>query len=284
MAWLHLQQRYGFPYRICQLYGWPGYWRRGGRVRLFDWGITVNKRLPYAFALAALPRRRRRRIRAWTVLEDPIADSLTSGVTVYGTIDVGYSYEPMERLRAASSGRTPPTTFTWSECANRAISSLESQAIEQSFIGIKVVEAIGGGWVGIARLETSFDPYTGTMNDGPKSLLLNTGAPLSQQSANRELQPRRAGLQRPGLWRRASAAMLMERSPLDGMSHSRAMFSANTTRRIYPTHFPCFAGHRPRRAGIAEASNVDHSVKYAFRYGPVHAAGVCSAGVPDPAF
>jgi len=37
-------------------------------------------------------------------------------------------------------------------------------------------------------------------------------------------------------------------------------------------------------AGITEASNVDNSVKYAYQFGPVHAAGIYSAGGPDTGF
>lgn len=216
--------------------------------------------------------------------KDPLPSALTwQGVTLYGTIDVGYGYQ--------THGATPDGSFRQdavyniysSKYANRPISSLESQAMEQSFIGLKVEETIAAGWVGVARLETSFDPLTGTINDGPKSLLSNAGVPLSQQSANGDS---------------SRAGQVFNGPAYAGVSNEA--YGTLTVGRHTSLQTDAFREYDPQDqsnafsllrwssslagAGITEASNFDDSVKYAFRYGPVHAAAIYSAGGQDTGF
>ncbi len=217
-------------------------------------------------------------------IKDPLPSSLTlQGVTLYGTIDVGYGYQTHGVPTSGEFRQDAAYNIYSSKFANGPISSLESQAIEQSFIGVKVEEAVGAGWVGIARLETSFDPLTGTINDGPKSLLLNAGVPLSQQSANGDSS--RAGQASNG-------------PAYAGVSSDT--YGTLTIGRHVSLQGDVFRDYDPQElsnafsllrwssslagAGITEASNVDKSVKYAIQYGPVHAAGIYSAGGPDTGF
>jgi predicted porin len=217
-------------------------------------------------------------------LKDPLPSSLTwQGITLYGTIDAGYGYQTHGAPTSGEFRQDAVYNIYSSKFANKPISALESQAIEQSFIGIKVEEAIGAGWVAIARLETSFDPYTGTLNDGPKSLLLNAGLPLNQQSANGDSSRAGQAFNGPAYAGVSSDAygtltvgrhislqgdVFREYDPQD-LSNAFSLLRWSSS----------LAG-----AGITEASNVDESVKYAFRYGPVHAAGIYSAGGPDTGF
>jgi hypothetical protein len=118
-------------------------------------------------------------------LKDPLPDNLTwHGVTIYGTIDAGYGYQTHGAPGNGDFRQNGDYNIFSSKFANKPISALEAQAIEQSFIGVKVEEPIGAGWTGIARLDTSFNPYTGTLINGPQSLLNNAGVPLARQSAN----------------------------------------------------------------------------------------------------
>src|SRR5271166_2066312 len=184
--------------------------------------------------------------------------------------------------RAGSSGRMP-ITISSSKFANKPISALESQGIEQSFIGLKVEEPLGGGLTGIARLEESFDPLYGVINNGPKSLLLNAGVPLAQQSANGDSS--RAG------------------QAFNGPSYagiSSDTYGTLTIGRHVSLQGDVFRDYDPQQlsnafsllrwssslagAGITEASNLDNSVKYAYQFGPVHAAGIYSAGGQDTGF
>ena len=244
----------------------------------------MNRALAYAFLLAGFTASAQAADLSVDSLKDPIPDSLSfSGVTVYGTIDVGYGYQTHGAPTSGEFRQDAAYNIYSSKYANGPISSLESQAIEQSFIGIKVEEGIGAGWVGIARLETSFDPYTGTINDGPKSLLLNAGAPLSQQSANGDSSragqafngPAYAGVSSDtygtltvGRHVSLQGEVFRDYDPQD-LSNAFSLLRWSSS----------LAG-----AGITESSNVDEFVKYAVRYGPVHAAGIYSAGGPDTGF
>ncbi len=216
--------------------------------------------------------------------KDPLPDTLSwHGVTLYGTIDAGYGYQTHGVPTDGEFRQDAAYNIYSSKNANRPISALESQAIEQSFIGVKVEEAIAPGWVGIARLETSFDPLTGTINDGPKSLLLNAGVPLSQQSANGDS---------------SRAGQAFNGPAYAGVSSDA--YGTLTVGRHISLQGDVFRDYDPQDlsnafsllrwssslagAGITEASNVDNSVKYAYQYGPVHAAGIYSPGGPDTGF
>ncbi len=217
-------------------------------------------------------------------IKDPIPDTLTwQGVTLYGTIDAGYGYQTHGAPTSGEFRQDAVYNIYSSKYANRAISSLESQAMEQSFAGLKVEEAIGAGWVAIGRLETSFDPLTGTINDGPKSLLLNAGTPLSRQDGNADSSRAGQAFNGPGYAGVSSDAygtltigrhvslqgdVFREYDPQD-LSNAFSLLRWSSS----------LAG-----AGISEASNVDESVKYALRAGPVHAAAIYSAGGQDTGF
>ena len=122
----------------------------------------------------------------WTYLNSSAADCPLSyaGFTVYATIDVGLGY----------SSNGAPASGTYS---NSVYSFVGKQSygpkwlwtpngISQSVVGINMKEAIPWlpGWSLVGALETGFNPYTGNLVNGPRSLVQNNGLPLVLQSAN----------------------------------------------------------------------------------------------------
>ncbi len=211
-------------------------------------------------------------------IKDPIPDNLTfNGVTLYGTVDVGYGYQSHGAPTNGDFRQDATYNIYSSKFANGPISSLESQAMEQSVIGIIVEERIASGLLGVARLETSFDPLYGTINNGPQSLLENAGTALSRQSANGDSS--RAG------------------QAINGQAYAGIAsdtYGALTIGRHASVQGDVFREYDPQEqsnafsllrwssalagAGITESSNLDNSVKYRVEYGPVHGSAIYSAG------
>jgi predicted porin len=213
--------------------------------------------------------------------KDPLPDALTwNGVTLYGTVDLGYTYQS----HGAPLGGSYPQSLEyniWSaKNANKEISSLSANALERSAIGLKVEEGIGGGWIAIGRIETSFDPLTGELSNGPASLLKNFGVPLANQTANGDS---------------GRAGQAFNGPAYAGVSNTT--YGTLTVGRQQSLQLDALASYDPQGlayafgllgysasfvgAGDTEAARWDSSVKYVYQYGPVHAAAMFSDGGPD---
>jgi len=68
--------------------------------------------------------------------------------------------------------------------SNRSVTALASSPLSWSRIGVVGTEPLGGDWSGVFRFETYFNPTSGNLSDGLKSLTLNNGRPLATQTAN----------------------------------------------------------------------------------------------------
>jgi predicted porin len=217
-------------------------------------------------------------------LKDPLPDTLSwHGVTIYGTVDVGYGYQSHGAPGNGDFRQGFDYNIYSSKFANRSFSALESQALEQSKIGVKIEESIGGGWAAVGRLDTSFNPLTGTGVNGLHSLIANAGTPLTQQTANGDS---------------GRAGQIFNGVAYGGISN--ASYGTLTFGRQTSLQGDAFAGYDPQGqsnafgllgwssalsgAGITEASTLDNSLKYVFQYGSVHVAGQYAEGGPDTGF
>src|SRR5208282_585753 len=118
-------------------------------------------------------------------LRDPLPGTLSwNGVTLSGTIDVGYAYQNHGVPMGASFPQTLEYNIWSAKNADKAISTLGANALERSGIGLYVDEGIGGGWEAVGKIKTEFNPLTGELANGPASLLSNYGVPLANQTAN----------------------------------------------------------------------------------------------------
>ena len=122
---------------------------------------------------------------------DTIPDNLTLyGVTVYGTIDVGYAYQNHGAKLDSTFPQKLEYNIWGAKNANKPVWSLDASALERTGVGLKIEESVGGGWMALGMFDTSFSPLSGRLADGPASLLRNYGVPLAEQTANGELEPR----------------------------------------------------------------------------------------------
>jgi predicted porin len=105
-------------------------------------------------------------------LKDPLPDNLSwHGVTVYGTIDVGYSYQT-NGLGASGSNYAPAAYSLFGlQYAKGSNSTILNNNISQSLIGAKIEEGIGFGTTAIGKIETYFDPAWGEIPDMCKALI-----------------------------------------------------------------------------------------------------------------
>jgi predicted porin len=244
----------------------------------------VGKTLAFAFALAGLAGPAYAADLDPGNIKDPRPDTLTwNGITLYGTIDVSYGYQTHGAPTNGEFRQDAVYNIFSSRFANRPISALESQAMEQSNIGVIVEQPIAPGLLGVARLETSFDPLYGTINDGPKSLLQNAGIPLNRQTANGDS---------------SRAGQAFNSSAYGGVASET--YGTLTIGRHSSIQGDVFREFDPQEqsnafsllrwssalaaAGVTESSNLDNSLKYRYQYGPVHAVAIYSTGGQDAGF
>lgn len=101
------------------------------------------------------------------------------GITLYGTIDIGIAYLTHGApLSQTYSGSLP---FFIQRYSNHPITSIASNGLSQSKVGLSGVEPIIDGLSGVFKLETGFNPHSGRLSDGPGSLVANNGVPLNRQ-------------------------------------------------------------------------------------------------------
>ncbi|MGO8954106.1 MAG: porin [Rhodomicrobium sp.] len=212
-------------------------------------------------------------------LKDPLPDTITyHGVTIYGTIDVGYAYAEHSTAVSQSIYVGVPLTMWGQKPGNGSISSLTENGLSQSKVGLKVEESIGMGFTAIGKIESDFNPLSGEIADACASMVENIAKPITQQNTN-GAGSRCGQAFGDQAWAGVSSSTFgtltigrqysLENEAVgkyDPMGQSYALsnlgYTATTT-----------AG-----AGTTELSRWDNSVKYVFQYGPAHVAGMYSDG------
>src|SRR5580658_9677397 len=110
-------------------------------------------------------------------------DSLTwKGVTLYGIVDIGLQYQT--HGTPVSDYFPAGTAEPIQKNSNNSVTGLTPSNLSQSRIGLAGNEPLVGDWAGVFRLETFFNPQSGDISDGLKSLVLNNGKALAYQTTN----------------------------------------------------------------------------------------------------
>jgi predicted porin len=212
-------------------------------------------------------------------VKDPLPDTLSwHGVTVYGTIDVGYAYQTNGKPLGSIVSDLEYTPFMPTHnFTGQPISTITANALEQSKIGVKIEEDVGLGFAAIGKLDTGFNPLTGELSDGCSSFLRNAGLGYNQQTSTADSGRcgqafngvAYGGVSNPTYGTltagRQQSFQLDAIGAYDPMALSYA-FSL-------PGYSGTFAG-----SGSTEAARWDNSVKYIYQYGPVHAGAMYSSG------
>jgi predicted porin len=118
--------------------------------------------------------------------KDPLPDSLTwYGITLYGTLDLGYAYQTNGRpLGSVVSGLEFIPFTTTRNYTGQAISTVAHSGLEQSKIGVRFDIPVGLGWAMVGRADTGVDPLQGKLSDGCSSFIQNAGVAYTQQNSN----------------------------------------------------------------------------------------------------
>lgn len=105
----------------------------------------------------------------------PSKPSLTwYGVTVYGVIDLGIAYLSHGAPLSGSYG--PGLPYIVQSYSNQSMTSVAGNGLSQSKLGISGVEPLGAlDLAAVFKLETGFQPTSGRLTDGPRSLVENNG-------------------------------------------------------------------------------------------------------------
>jgi len=106
------------------------------------------------------------------------------GVTLYGTIDVGATYQ----THGAPFDPNHPVgaSYLLGNSATNAVGrtpgfGLGPNALSQSNIGIKWNEPVGGGWAVVGQAELAYDPYSALLANAPVAEWKAIGVPENQQ-------------------------------------------------------------------------------------------------------
>jgi predicted porin len=220
-------------------------------------------------------------------VKDPLPDKLEfHGVTVFGTIDVGYGYNT--HGLPESGANYNGLAWQLNKISDGSQSALVSNALEQSKIGVKIEEQIGLGFTAIGKLETGFNPVSGEIADACQSLVraanyYNGGVPAGGKSSvdvfgdgSRCGQafngPAYGGVSNP-----------LYGTLTFGRQNSLLTDGVGTYDPLAGSYAFSLLGSGTPLSGIGstETSRWNNSVKYIFTFGPVHAAGMYSSGGQD---
>ena len=215
-------------------------------------------------------------------VKDPLPDSLSlGGVTLYGTIDVGYAYQSKGvPLSSTLPGGLEYQSFTTTRNFAGSVSSAAESGLEQSKIGIRVSQPIAEDWTLVARVETGINPLSGHLVDACASVAQNGGRAQGTQTAN-------ADSSRCGQFFNGPAFGGVGNKDLGTLTIGRqnsleldATAAYDPQQLSYAFSFLGYSGF-DGGAGSTEGARWDNSFKYAYATGPVHVNLMYSGGAQD---
>ena len=211
-------------------------------------------------------------------LESSAADCPLSadGVTVYGTVDVGFGYETHGAPLNGDSKTGVSELVT--KINNGSRWQGVPNALGQSNIGVKIKERIAPNWFLIGDVNAGFDPYSLKFANGPKSLVDNNNVPLANQSTNSD-SARSTG------WDNSRAYIGVSNASFGTLTAGRQTSLSND---LIPQYDPLAGAYAfsilgnsstiVAGTGDTETSTYNTSVKYQLAYHGVRAAALSQVG------
>ncbi len=194
-----------------------------------------------------------------------------NGITLYGVIDLGLQYQT--HGAPASDYIAYSTEPVIQKNSNGSITALTSSPLSWSRIGLAGNEPLAGDWSGVFRLETYFNPTSGNLSDGLKSLTLNNGRALADQTANLDSSVAGqlfGGAALLGISSLTYGTLTFGRQATvlaDGIVRYDAMEDGVDSGHA----FSLLGGSRTASGGgVTQDTRLDHSVKYAAHYRWLH--------------
>ncbi|MEP6941156.1 MAG: porin [Rudaea sp.] len=110
------------------------------------------------------------------------ADDLTwNGITLYGVVDVGVTYESHGAPLSQDWGNG--LFYIISKASDKSITTISQSGLSQSRLGLRGKENVTDGLDFIFNAEMGFNPTSGRLSDGPASLIHNNGVALTSQKS-----------------------------------------------------------------------------------------------------
>jgi predicted porin len=194
------------------------------------------------------------------------------GITLYGVVDVGLAH--LSNGAPASNTYGPGLPYIVQNFSNGSTTSIANNGLSQSKIGLSGIEPLGAADLkGVFKLETGFQPTTGRLTDGPRSLVDNNGRANADKvtagDSSRAGQPFQgaafAGISSAMVgtltFGRQNSLMADDLMKYDPQLQSQA-FS--------PIGYSGAAGG----LGDTEDKTLDDSLKYTLGFGPLHVAAL----------
>jgi predicted porin len=198
------------------------------------------------------------------------------GITVYGTVDVSLAH--LTHGAPLSNTYGPSLPFVLASYSNRPITSLSNNGLSQSKLGLSGVEPLGLlDLKGLFKLETGFQPTSGRLTDGPRSLVDNNGlanaSRLSSGDSNRAGQALN-GVAYVGIGSNLAGTLTVGRQNTI-MADDLVKYDPQLQSQSFsPIGYSGVSGG----FGDTEDKVLDDSAKYVLAHGPVHVAGLVQAG------
>lgn len=251
----------------------------------FNVGDIVRKLLICALALGGFAASAQAADLGLDGLKDALPEGpLTyKGVTLYGTVDVGYAYQTNG---LPVSGALPQgLDYPLQKLSSGSVSTLTSNALEQSKIGLKIEENIGMGFVAIGKLETGFNPISGELSDNCASNLRATdyGAAGKNGKVDAYADGSRCGQAFNGP-AYGGISNSMYGTLTIGRQQSLMMDGVGTYDPMHGSYAFSLIGFNGSTAvgiGSTETGRWDNALKYIYQYGPAHAAVMYTSGGQD---
>ena len=104
------------------------------------------------------------------------------GITLYGIVDIGLQYEnhgaPFGEYHPASSENIV------NKNSRQSVTGATSSNLSQSRVGLQGAEPLMGDWTAVFKVETFFNPSTGTISDALKDQTRNNGRGTNTQTTD----------------------------------------------------------------------------------------------------
>lgn len=200
------------------------------------------------------------------------------GVTLYGTLDAGLTYQthgtPLD-------GDYPQgLEHLISRNSDKSVTSLSPNGLSQSKLGLKGRFPLTGDLAALFQVETGFSPLSGRLADGPRTLVKNNGLALDRQSSNGDSSRAGQVLQGVafvGLASKTAGTLTFGRQNALMLDNIIAYDPQGASYAFSPIGYSGVAGGM----GATEDARLDRSLKYRHARGPYRLAALYKLGGSD---
>jgi len=207
------------------------------------------------------------------------ADDLTwAGITFYGVVDVGVTYESHGAPLSQDWGNG--LFYLISKASNKSITTVSQSGLSQSRLGLRGKENVVEGLDFIFNAEMGFNPTSGKLSDGPGSLTHNNGVALANQKSAADSS--RAGqiFNGPAFFGFSSK----DWGTLTAGRHNTLLLDSvgkyDPMNGSYAFSLTGFSG-TTSGGGDTENARLDDSLKYTFKYDTFHFGALYQFGKSD---